>query len=576
MNYEMLEKVICDTIKEEQIKLGYEKETIRLYYPMSSLTNILEEEITDPLRLTEILTTFIELVEPRLGKIEISHKEERFCILIPQEGAAYVHDHFQDNPFLVDFIEMVRQHDCTLEQLLKVFHQYSEHVVCEKSKNEEFDYVIYFDEDTGDDYRYCIKFEHGHVIYHRFLKQDFQNLYIVEAPEPIDAEKELCYNRLTNLMNAINCMGVTSEKVEMYKQAAKQLTELEGYKDAEELAEECKQLAKQAKKDVKKKIYKRAQKKRQEAKKAEEYKTAAEEFRKISGYKDSEALAAECDTMSNRIENRYAARRVLRAAVFLLCAVIIIVGANLSVIKYYEAGIWNRLGSYERATTLYKKLGNYRDSSEKLTENEYAYGLELMDKSAYAKAVKAFDMAGAYKDSQVKRALAEKLTVKNSTTGDIVKINNVKWRVLEINESKALLTIENALPPLPYHTKYEPVTWEKSSLREWLNSEYLDHTFTQEERKGMLLSNIVNEDNPVYNTDGGNDTEDTIFLLSISEAVKYQELFPKFKSNSWLRTPGNNSSSAAFLSVNGSAMEYGYDVTGEDIKVRPVFWMSME
>ncbi len=576
MNYVMLEKVICDTIKEEQIKLGYEKETIRLYYPMSSLIHILEEEITDPVRLTEILTAFAEVVEPRLGKIEISHKEERFCILIPPDGAAYVHEHYQDNPFLIALIDTVRQHNCTLEQLLKVFHQYSEQVECEKSKTDEFDYVIYFTENTGDDYRYCFKFEHGHAIYHRFLKQDFQNLYIVEAPEPVDPEKELNYKRLTNLMSAINCMRVTNDKVEMYKQTAKQLTELGGYKDTEELAEECKQLAKQTKKDIKKKLYKRAQKKRQEAKKAEDYKAAAEEYRKISGYKDADALAAECDAMSNKIENKYAARRVLRAAIILLCAVIIIVGANLSVTKYYKAGIWNRLGSYERAAGQYKKLGTYRDSLDKLAENEYAYGLELVDKGAYAKAAKAFTAAGTFKDSLAQGALAEKLLVKNSKAGDIVKLNNVKWRVLEITESKALLMKEDAIPPMPYHTKYEPITWENSSLRKWLNSEYLDQAFTQEERKGILLSSIVNEDNPIYKTDGGNDTEDTVFLLSISEAVKYHELFSKFKSNSWLRTPGNNQSSAAFLSVDGSAMEYGYDVTGENIKVRPVLWMSIE
>jgi hypothetical protein len=91
-----------------------------------------------------------------------------------------------------------------------------------------------------------------------------------------------------------------------------------------------------------------------------------------------------------------------------------------------------------------------------------------------------------------------------------------------------------------------------------------------------LLSNIINEDNPVYNTDGGNNTEDYIFLLSISEVLKYNELFPKFKSNSWLRTPGNHPGSAAFLSVDGSAMEYGYDVSGENMKIRPVLWMSIE
>ena len=55
MNFIALEKVICDTIKEEQIKLGYQKETIRLYYPMSSLVHILEEDITGWLRHCQAL-----------------------------------------------------------------------------------------------------------------------------------------------------------------------------------------------------------------------------------------------------------------------------------------------------------------------------------------------------------------------------------------------------------------------------------------------------------------------------------------------------------------------------------------
>lgn len=539
MNYEMLEKVICDTIKEEQIKLGYEKETIRLYYPMSSIAHILEEEITDQAKLEGILAAFVSQVEPRLGKIDISHKEERYCILIPPEGSAYVHEHYEDNPFLVELIEAVRQHDCTLEQLLQVFHKYSEQVECEKSKSDEFDYVIYFSEPSGDDYRYCFKFEHGHAIYHRFLKQDFQNLYVIEAPEPIDAAKEVQYKRLTDLMKAINCMRVTNEKVEICKQAAKQLIDLAGYKDSEELAEECKQIAKQTKKDIKKKIYKRAQKKRQDAKKALEYKAAAEEFRKLGTYKDSEAMATECEAMSNRIENRFAVRRIGSIVAILLGVAIIILGATVPISKYTIAGIFKQIGSYETAADLYQKLDNYRDSESK-------------------------------------RAQMEQLIVKFSEVGDTVKLGNSKWRVLTIKENQALLTKEAALTAMPYHSEDKPVTWEDSSLRKWLNKEYLQKAFTQEERALILLSGVENEDNPAYGTDGGNATEDYIFLLSVSEAKEYQKLFPKFKSNSWLRTPGNSQNSAAFLSVDGTVMEYGYAVTSEDLKVRPAIWFNIK
>ena len=39
MDFSRLEKSIMDVIKEEQAKLGYRKEKIRLYYPLSSLNH---------------------------------------------------------------------------------------------------------------------------------------------------------------------------------------------------------------------------------------------------------------------------------------------------------------------------------------------------------------------------------------------------------------------------------------------------------------------------------------------------------------------------------------------------------
>ncbi len=176
MNYVKLEKVICDTIKEQQIKLGYEKETIRLYYPMSSLANILEEETTDSKLMDQYLAEFAKRSSDKLGTIQISHKADRYCIAIPPDGTSYVHENYPDNPFLEALIQVVRKHDSTLEQLLKVFRSFSEHVCCEKSEIDEFDYVIYFTQDTMDDYRYCIKFDEGHTVYHRFLQKDYENL----------------------------------------------------------------------------------------------------------------------------------------------------------------------------------------------------------------------------------------------------------------------------------------------------------------------------------------------------------------------------------------------------------------
>ncbi len=42
--FSRLEKSIMDVIKEEQAKLGYRKEKIRLYYPLSSLNHFFQVE----------------------------------------------------------------------------------------------------------------------------------------------------------------------------------------------------------------------------------------------------------------------------------------------------------------------------------------------------------------------------------------------------------------------------------------------------------------------------------------------------------------------------------------------------
>ena len=47
MKLEALIQNMTDQIKEAQLKLGYARETMRLYYPLSSLNAMLEMQETD-------------------------------------------------------------------------------------------------------------------------------------------------------------------------------------------------------------------------------------------------------------------------------------------------------------------------------------------------------------------------------------------------------------------------------------------------------------------------------------------------------------------------------------------------
>lgn len=400
--------------------------------------------------------------------------------------------------------------------------------------------------------------------------------YEGEDQEGMDTEQEIIYQKMLNLMKCTRCMTACNDKLEMYKQVTKEFTKLSGYKDADKLTEECKQLVKQTKKDIKKAIYKRALNKKKTAKLMEDYKAAAEEFRKINGYRDADAMALECEKLSSRIEKKAIRKRIINFAVVLICVAGVVLAATAAHTKYYLAGVYRITNSYASAIHMYQKLDGYKDSEERLIECQYQYGITLNETGDYKNAAKAFAAADGYKDSEEQAVQMEKQVIRNSQIGDTVTIGDYKWEILEVKNNQAFLMKKSAMEKMPYHDTAEGVTWEKSTLRQWLNFDFLNDTFTEAEKSNMIQRKIENIDNAVYRTDAGNDTQDYIFLLSIGEAEKYKSLFPDFESNSWLRSPGNSPSSAAFLSMDGIVMDYGYIVTGREMKVRPAMWFDIQ
>ncbi len=119
----------------------------------------------------------------------------------------------------------------------------------------------------------------------------------------------------------------------------------------------------------------------------------------------------------------------------------------------------------------------------------------------------------------------------------------IKWRVLDIDDDgTALLLSDNLLDIVEYNwvkpgqkeKKEMPTTWETCTLRSFLNSYdesyndrnkdfstngFLNNAFTQKEIAAIIISDVVNDDNPVFGTEGGNNTRDKAFCLSISEAI---------------------------------------------------------
>lgn len=166
--YEKLENSLMDIVKEEQAKLGYRKEKIRLYYPLSSLNHIFNSNM-DVDAMKENLRGYGKRTK-HLGDVKVSNEGERFCFNIPEDGVEYVYENTPVNEFIKELVTLIGKHGCTLEEVFELFKSKNSNVKIEKTYNGEFDYLIRFGQ-----YYYCFKDEGCHIIYHRFTPEDYND-----------------------------------------------------------------------------------------------------------------------------------------------------------------------------------------------------------------------------------------------------------------------------------------------------------------------------------------------------------------------------------------------------------------
>lgn len=214
----------------------------------------------------------------------------------------------------------------------------------------------------------------------------------------------------------------------------------------------------------------------------------------------------------------------------------------------------------------------------------------------------------------------------NDTNGDGTADRNdekqpIKWRVLSVNGDDAFILADQNLDVKAYNETYTSVTWENCTMRSWLNGygasanknakdftgdNFLNNAFSAAEQNAIKTTNVVNEDNPYYGTDGGNNTEDKVYLLSISEAsnasygfnskfdtssktreAKNTEYAKKcgaltstlssyYGNGSWcLRAPGGSGYSASYVILNGYGDSFYNIVYNASVGVRPALHINL-
>ena len=186
----------------------------------------------------------------------------------------------------------------------------------------------------------------------------------------------------------------------------------------------------------------------------------------------------------------------------------------------------------------------------------------------------------------------------------------IKWRVLSVNGNDAFLLADQNLDAKPYNEEYTDVTWATCTLRTWLNDTFLNTAFTSAEQAAIKNTTVVNDDNPYYDTEGGVNTTDKVYLLSIAEACSNTDYgfngafrtksetkeakntayakecgawtftsteYTGYEGNGrwWLRSPGDDSLDASIVDYDGFDLLSGSIVSHDDYAVRPALHLNL-
>ena len=85
---------------------------------------------------------------------------------------------------------------------------------------------------------------------------------------------------------------------------------------------------------------------------------------------------------------------------------------------------------------------------------------------------------------------------------------DIKWTVLAIENGKALIISDLCIDARIYNEGKESVTWETSDMRAWLNGDFYEAAFDEDEKRYLLLSDVEAQNSSAHGVDGGADTQD--------------------------------------------------------------------
>jgi TPR repeat protein len=277
--------------------------------------------------------------------------------------------------------------------------------------------------------------------------------------------------------------------------------------------------------------------------------------------------------------------------------------------NYSESIAWFRkaaenaydVAQWQMGYMYYEGVGVEQDYSQaeiwfqRALEQDYEEAAEWLEKIRAEKAASNEETGTANVSNAVARVILQ-----GERQG--IRFSDYTWRVLDVQGDKALLLTEEIIERRPYNMTFADVTWEKCTLRYYLNNEFYQK-FNSSEQAVILATKNTNANNPWFaNANGGNNTTDKIFLLSIEQVVRYFGDSGQLKNKNphseywiddefnkarvanyrdkacwwWLRSPGLSDLSAAGVGADGRNGVLGLRVDYDEGGVRPALWLNLE
>ena len=452
-----------------------------------------------------------------------------------------------------------------------------------------------------------------------------------ERKEAVYESDELIAKRARALIDADSYAVQPKFRVDNYQKAIDLLEQIPDHPDAPGMLAECREGIARAQEDMVRTDFEKGKYHLETASSEHEFKKASEELSAVSDELKQrqnllglspqssasdgnpyEEMIRETDAMKVHADEQvalYAKKTTRNRWIALIVAIAIVAVAIYAWLsgygRYLAAKVEGLSGMYESSYSRFYKLGDYLDSRQQY---------EL------------------YKEKYLRqREQEESHALSEADVGDTVSFSGFSWLVLEKNDT--LLTLictapkeESAFSCIPFDGEQKPLreemsiepesdeaevdskksdgkrseasernrddnskadsskddsgknddtretTWANSSLRTYLNEIVLEHEFTPAEIAAMVAQTSGPTKNEQYGTKIEESVEDLLSLLSVEQAQTYQEdgLLKSTSADMWLRTPGHDMRSAAYMTANGNVILYGNDVLDDSLSVCPL------